>query len=410
MWSRKSILSATLTNSAVNFLLPFIVFDILGGKTLAVWMAVRAGTQLVLAAIPNPLNGLLYIRPSVMSGLVLCQFIKAASISLALVLIGICFWGYNWGGGYNIFGIVVYVFFFVLSGYASIWARVVRRSDLIFYVAILDAVISAFLFLGFVFISEFQDFDYLLFSFSIKELLKTVVVVRFGGFLRAGKVFGESRHAFIANIYSIKHVSRSFIQVYFQHGDRMLLPVVFSAALAGEAMLGSSLAMLTTMIASSAFAWALPFVVEGGNKSQYAVRQWRVIMVLVGSAFVFLNFFMSLLNDLLSGVFESLLISKLMLYTFVFVSINGFFVLSFLLDYNRIRRPFFSFSCLFLSLLCWLFVWVCMNVFDFGGLVSLAVGISFSLFIFVLVNFQYISRIDWMLSLLLVSLSWGFCD
>ncbi|SER65477.1 hypothetical protein [Halopseudomonas bauzanensis] len=408
MWDRKLILCSTLAGSGINFLLPILIFEYIGAEELAFWMAIRAGAQLALSVVPNPFNGLLYMQPATMT-----PAIRRSSVLISLGCWGIVSLG-GWYAGRELFGkneigvVSAYLFFFLISGYAAVWLRVKMRSDLMLMTALVDAILSLVIIAAFLYYEELKSLYFLLVSFAVKDAVKVLLAMIYGQFMRCGEVVNSSRHKLVATLYSFKHVSRSFIQVYFQHGDRVIYPILFLPALAGQAALGSSFAMVSTMIASSAFSWALPYVASGGNKEQYLLNQWRAIMICIGVGFSTANVLMTELNGLISLLFDSFRLTRVVLYSFLLVSINGLTVLSLLLDFGRIRRPYFSIFIFLGSCASWLLMMVSEKQTELGTEAVISIGVSCSLLLFVIANWKYMKKLDFFLSWLMGCVAWVF--
>lgn len=323
MWSRKLILAASLLVSITNVATPFVIGQALGLAYVAIWVSYKAAIQLVGSLVPNRVNALLYLskyrrvdRQAIINRGYLTS-LGVVVLQSALLVVASRFYPELKP---FVGGLIVYIAAFQFAAVQNIIIRSLKRSEILIKVSIADMVLSAILLLVVILVPDFHLF--ILLS-AVKEMLRGA----FMHFLRPPLNKGEATRPVrlgVLSRYKYMHVSRGFLQVLSQLGDRVVYPIVFAIAAAGQAALGATVGMIIALLSSSAFTWALPRTMEGQDMSRWLVREWVRLFFLVAVIAAAMQLLIPAIN---SGVAyltaKPLQLDSMFVAAFVFSSISS---------------------------------------------------------------------------------------
>jgi len=413
MWSRRAIMATSFLGSGVNVLLPFALAYFVDVRYTALWLSMRAGAQLILAVFPNPLSVILYVskysridRRRIIFGGYLWGVIPAAIL---------CFMVFYFSGEVvevrEQWGVIAfYLVVLQVSGYESIIARGIKRSDYLLRVSLFDLVFSLLMLLV---LFVFEGFGSFLFAAALKEAGKAIYFM----WLRRCDVVGGisssvERLRKITSRYMMVHMARGGLQVFSQHGDRILFPLFFGLNTAGKISLGASLAMVIAVFSSSAFAWSMPKTLEGEDMSGWIFREWSRLLGLALLVSVIIYLVSSCLDDFLLFLgLSSLGLDSIFVLGFLFSSVSSLNFMSMGVSRERLKsKGYFGvhFSWLIITYLSMYLVG------EFGGgdaAFCLAVGVVVSSTLFFIVNYSFFAWwkiISFEVILFLVAFAFGW--
>lgn len=336
MWSRRLILVASVLASITNVAIPFFIAQFIGLVYVAIWVSYKAGVQLTISLVPNCVNSLLYI--SKYSSVNRLDIIKKGCLTAGgvfflqgfiLVLVSIIVDELK----PFLIPLLMYSAAFQFSGFQGIVVRGLKRSDILIRASAIDVLMSLGILIIVFLHSRFEIF--ILLSAG-KEVLRGgyMIALYSDDLKRDGKRKASDK---LISKYKYMHLSRGFLQVLSQLGDRVVYPVMFGLAASAQAALGASVGMIIALLSSSAFTWALPRTMEGYDMSRWLITEWLrlVLCVVVLASALFI--LMPMINSEISSLMiNSIHLDNMFVAAFVFASISSINFMSFGLTKKRL--------------------------------------------------------------------------
>lgn len=396
MWSRKAIMATSFLGSGVNVILPFALAYCIDFRYTAIWMALRAGAQLLLAIFPNPISVILYVsRYSRIDRKKLIATGYLWGLIPAVLLIFSAFYFFllnSYSGEVPWFLVAIYLVFFQISGYEAIIARGIKNSDYLLRASLVDLFFSLVMVVA---LLVWKEFSLFLSLAIIKEMWRAGYFfwMRRNDIVSPKRPFQGSRVRKITYRYISAHMARSALQVLSQQGDRIIFPLLFGLDVAGQTNLGASLAMIIAIFSSSAFSWSMPQTLEGKNMSGWIFDEWTrlfiisvVMALLIFIAATYLETGLSIL-----GV-QNFKISTASIFGFLFASFSSLSFMSMGASAQRLRGKRYFFIHLGWLVVTYTSVVVASTIFGFSNAsYALAVGIFVGAAFFFLLNYMYFS-------------------
>lgn len=291
-WSRVVLLQAVALNSLVNLLVPALIALWIDIRLVAIWLSLRAGVNLAVAAIPSPAHMLLSAHAR-------GEEIAADDRRLAMarnwatifaLVCGIAVWAllshidlarpFAWQSA-------VYASLFFLVTALSVAFRLSRDGQGMRQFAFVDFAIS-FLILP----TLLWGFETFLLAAAAKEFVRLVLV---------GRRYTSTSLALPRTdtlILSMSQYLRGVAQVASQYIERLVFPIIFGAAVAGYLGLGSSFGIVLTILSSNMFVWAFRTIGEGDSASVVELKNEWIGLLLASAGLPWLLYGMALAVDI----------------------------------------------------------------------------------------------------------------
>lgn len=260
-WSRAVLLQAVALNSLVNLVVPALIALWIDIRLVTIWLSLRAGANLAVAAIPSPAHMLLsaHARGEEFAADDRRLAMARNWATIFALLCALAVWGlfshieltrpFAWQSA-------IYAGLFFLVTALAVAFRLARDGKAMRQFALVDFVISIMILPALVW-----GFETFLLAAAAKELIRLMLV---------------SRHYTSTSlalprldtlILSMSQYLRGIAQVASQYIERLVFPVIFGAAIAGYLGLGSSFGIVLTILSSNMFVWAFRNIGEGDAAS-----------------------------------------------------------------------------------------------------------------------------------------------
>lgn len=283
-WSRKFLLQAVLLNSLVNVVVPALIAIWIDIRLVAVWLSLRAGVNLAVAAIPSPAHALLATHAE--GELIERDDARMAAVrNYAMLLSLLCGLGifilcsaYPLTAGFAWQAALYGGLFFLVSA-LSVAFRLARDGQGMRRLALAEFVLSLL-----VLPLIFFGFEWFLLGASAKEAIRVALV--------ASHFTNRSlRLPRLENFlgYGPQYL-RGIVQVATQYAERLAFPVIFGAVLAGSLGLGSTLGVALTILSSNMVIWAFREIGVGNERAIKELQsEWATLILAASGLAWFIN-------------------------------------------------------------------------------------------------------------------------